>query len=86
MPRKAVAKPTVRATYRHGDLRRALLEAVTPEDMKAIIVRLVQEAKDGNIAAAREIIDRCLGRPIEADLLERLEQLEEVTSRETSPC
>jgi AcrR family transcriptional regulator len=27
MPRKAAAKPPVRTTYRHGDLRRALLEA-----------------------------------------------------------
>lgn len=27
MPRKAAAKPSVRTTYRHGDLRRALLEA-----------------------------------------------------------
>jgi hypothetical protein len=57
-------------------LRAALLEAVTPADMKAIVQKLVELAKGGNIAAPKEVLERCLGRPIEADLLERLEALE----------
>lgn len=58
-------------------LRAAMLAAVTPEDMKVLVQKLVQQAKDGNIAAAKEILDRCLGRPLEADLLERIEALED---------
>jgi len=44
--------------------------------MRAIVARLVQEAKDGSVQAAREVIDRCVGRPTEADLISRIEQLE----------
>lgn len=60
-----------------GQLRSALLAAVNADDIRDIIARLVQEAKSGNIAAAREVLDRCLGRPVEADILERLESLEQ---------
>lgn len=59
-----------------SQLRAALLEAVNPEDIRAVIDALVAEAKKGNVAAAREILDRAVGKPIEADLLERLEELE----------
>ncbi len=59
-----------------GQLRAALLKAVTTADMKAIISKLVEKAKGGDVRAAREVIDRCVGRPTEADLIERLERLE----------
>jgi hypothetical protein len=36
----------------------------------------VDEAKGGDVRAAKEVIDRCLGRPVEADLIERIEHLE----------
>jgi hypothetical protein len=45
---------------------------------------LVKSAKEGNVAAAREVLDRCVGRPLEADLLERLEALEARTGPEAS--
>lgn len=64
-----------------GQLRSALLAAVTPDDIQAIIAGLVEEARAGNVAAAREVLDRCLGRPVEADLLIRLEALEEAAER-----
>jgi hypothetical protein len=64
-----------------GQLRSALLAAVTPDVIHAIIACLVEEAKRGNVAAAREVLDRCLGRPVEADLLIRLEALEETMER-----
>lgn len=64
-----------------GQLRSALLAAVTPDDIQAIIAGLVEEARAGNVAAAREVLDRCLGRPVEADLLIRLEALEEAAAR-----
>ncbi len=60
-----------------GRLRAALLTAVTDEDVAAIVHRLVQLALEGNVQAAREVLDRCLGRPVEADLLERMEAIEE---------
>ena len=57
-------------------LRSALLEAVTPEDVAAIIAKLIAQAKDGDLPSAREVLSRALGPPIPADLLERLERLE----------
>lgn len=57
-------------------LRRALLRTVTPDDIAAIVRALVARAKDGDTLAAREILNRTLGRPLEADILERVEALE----------
>lgn len=58
-------------------LRGAMLDAVTEDDVRAILGKLVELAKDGSAQAAKEVLDRCLGRAVEADLIERLEQLEE---------
>ena len=63
-----------------GQLRSAMLQAVTQTDMKAIVKKLVDEAKAGSVPAAREVIDRCIGKPTEADLLERIERLEAAMS------
>ena len=49
--------------------------------MNAIAAKLVELAKSGSVPAAKEVLDRCLGRPVEADLLERLEELEELLSQ-----
>ncbi len=57
-------------------LRSALLAAVTEEDVRQIVERLVQLAKDGDLAAVRELFLRTIGRPLEPDILERLERLE----------
>ena len=64
-----------------GKLRSAMLAAVSDQEMKAVVKKLVELAKGGNVPAAREVLDRCLGRPVEADLLERLEELEELLSQ-----
>ena len=61
-----------------GKLRSALLRAVSEADMKAIVARLVKLAKEGNVRAAREVLDRCIGRPIEADLIARIEEMERI--------
>jgi hypothetical protein len=61
---------------RVGELRSALLEAVTPADLKAVVRALIKKAKGGDVPAAREVIERTLGKPLEADLLERLDLLE----------
>ncbi len=62
---------------RVAKLRSALLRAVTERELRAVVKALVEQARAGNIAAARELLDRVLGKPVEADLLERLEALEE---------
>ena len=59
-------------------LRAAMLEAVSDEDMRTIVGKLVALARSGNVPAAKEVLDRCLGKVQEADLLERLESLEGV--------
>lgn len=57
-------------------LRAAILAAVTPEDIDGIIRALVHRAKGGDMAAIRELLDRAIGRPTDADLAERIERLE----------
>ena len=57
-------------------LRAALLSSVSEEDMREVIAKLVELAKSGDTRAIRELLDRVLGRPVEADLIERIAQLE----------
>lgn len=44
-------------------LRVSLLETVTEADMVAVTKRLIKMARDGDIHAIRELLDRVLGRP-----------------------
>jgi len=53
--------------------RDAFRDAVTPADIRAVAVKLVEAAKAGEPWAVREILDRCLGRPGQAN--ERTEPL-----------
>lgn len=46
------------------ELRRALLAAVTPDDMAEIAARLVEMAKGGDLSAAALLFDRVLGKPM----------------------
>ncbi len=57
-------------------LRSALLDAVTPDDIAAAVRALIEKAKAGDVAAIRELLDRCIGKPQETDLFERIEALE----------
>jgi len=45
--------------------------------MREVVVALVGKAKKGDVVAARVLFDRVLGKPIEADLMARIEALEE---------
>ncbi len=54
-----------------------MLTAVTEDELTDIVKKLVELALEGNVQAAKEVLDRCLGKPIEADLIERLDQLEQ---------
>jgi hypothetical protein len=59
-----------------GRWRAALVASVTEEDIAAVVRALVDAAKRGESWAVRELMDRTLGKPVEADLIERLERLE----------
>ena len=48
-----------------AQLRSAMLEAVSEKDIAIIIERLVDAAKGGDLAAAREILNRTVGKPIQ---------------------
>tara|TARA_R110002111_G_C6003165_1_gene373396 strand:- start:6172 stop:6486 length:315 start_codon:yes stop_codon:yes gene_type:complete len=63
---------------RVSQLRSAILTAITPEDIDAIIKKLLVRARDGDLAAIKEILDRCIGKPGQSDLMERIETLEEL--------
>jgi hypothetical protein len=63
---------------RVNELRGALFDAVGPEDLREIVRSLVEQAKEGNIPAAREVLDRTLGKADVVDLLERIDRLEEL--------
>jgi hypothetical protein len=62
-------------------LRRALLKSVKPADLEAIVLKLVEAAKAGDIQAAKEILDRTVGKAVQTDLLQRVEQLEASLTR-----
>lgn len=57
-------------------LRTALIAAVSEEDIKAIVDGLVTQARSGSVPAAKEVLERVLGKPVEWDILERLDALE----------
>jgi len=43
-------------------LRAAVMAAVTPAQMKRLMQSLLQKAIDGDVAAARVVLERCLGK------------------------
>lgn len=62
-------------------LRAAILDAVGTDDVVAIIAQLVRKAREGDLAAAREVLDRSIGKSGPSDLLERIEALEAIAER-----
>src|SRR5512140_1247382 len=58
-------------------LRSALLAAVTPADITEIIGSMMTQAKAGDIAAAKELLQRVLGPAESIDLIERIEAIEQ---------
>jgi ribosomal protein L17 len=53
------------------------MDAVTEDDLTEVVESLITKAKNGDIAAIKVLFDRLFGPPIAADLLERIEQLEQ---------
>jgi hypothetical protein len=57
-------------------LRKALFEAVKPVDLKEVVAALMTSAKSGDVPAAKELLQRLLGPPVELDFIDRMETLE----------
>ena len=57
-------------------LRSALFGAVKTSDVREVVTALLAQAKSGDVAATKELLQRLLGPPVELDLVERLEALE----------
>jgi hypothetical protein len=55
-------------------LQESLMAAVTPEDMQDVILMLITKARGGSIAAAKELLDRTLGKPTQEIIVEQQEQ------------
>jgi hypothetical protein len=69
-------------------LRAELLRAVSPQDLREVVVKLMERAKGGDVASAKELLQRLLGPPTDLDLVQRLESLEaliEDLQRRTNP-
>ena len=64
--------------------RNAMLAAITPAEIRRVMRRLLKEAEAGDIPAIKELLTRCCGPPEAADLLAKLEAIEEtLNQRET---
>jgi len=57
-------------------LRQALLDTVTAEDLQAIVRQLIQQAKEGDVSAARLVFSYTIGKPDKAVDLDTLDQQE----------
>lgn len=58
---------------RVSQIRSMILEAVTDEDLREVVQTLVKRAKEGDVAAARELLNRLVGRPPDSIGPERME-------------
>lgn len=59
----ATGNPFAKRTHA---LRAALLASIRPEDIREVIEMLLAKAKRGDVVAARELLDRTLGKPAQA--------------------
>lgn len=58
-------------------LRDELFRTVSPERFKRVLSALLEKAESGDVQAARVVLDRTLGAPLPADVLERIDALEQ---------
>lgn len=63
---------------RAAKIRAVLLKRLTPKDAGVIADALIAQAKAGDLASIRELLDRTIGKPAQTELLERVEAVEKV--------
>ena len=61
---------------RAAKIRAVLLRRLSPKLAGEIADALIAQAKAGDLAAIRELLDRTIGKPAATELLERIEALE----------
>ncbi len=61
---------------RANQLRVALYRECSAGDLSAVIRRLIDKARDGDVAAAKVLLERLLGPPVALDVATRIERLE----------
>lgn len=64
-----------------ASLRSSLFNAVSATDMRKVVKRLVSAAIDGDVTAAKIVLERLLGPSVQADLLDRLDQQQAAIDR-----
>jgi len=62
---------------RAAELRSAMFDAVTVDDLKGIVTKLVKLAQAGDVTAAKLILDRTIGKPVEPVLQVQDNELED---------
>lgn len=70
---------------RAAKIRAVLLRKLTPAQAGAIADQLIAKAVKGDLAAIRELLDRTIGKPAQAELLERIEALEQALNGQETP-
>jgi len=66
-------------------IRAALMEVCEPSRIKAAAEALLAAAESGDRFAFAELLDRTIGRPVAADLLERIEAIEALLEQQNGP-
>ena len=59
----AGAKTTNREHAKAMDFKRIFQSAITEQDMLDIAKAMLTKAKGGDVKAAKEVLDRCMGKP-----------------------
>lgn len=71
---------------RAAQIRAVLLRKLTPKQAEQIADKLISQAKSGDLAAIRELLDRTIGKPTSQELLERIEQVEQELKASRDSC
>ena len=59
-------------------IRNQIIEAVSEDDLREIVQALIKKAKSGDIQAAKEILTRLIGKPVETPHSDQLDSNEAI--------
>jgi hypothetical protein len=66
---------------RAAKIRAILLKKLTPKRAATIAEMIIVKAEAGDLAYIRELLDRTIGKPTNAEVMERIEALEAFNER-----
>ena len=67
---------------RAAKIRAELLRVVSPAAARRLAKKLLERAQSGDLAAIRELLDRTVGKPVSADVEDRLDALESLLTED----